>query len=47
VTAPPAGKPPAAPKAGIGTIVKKLLVVLAVTATIAWIVGLIRLLGPG
>lgn len=39
-------KPATSCRAGIGALIKKLLIVLAVVATIAWIVGLIGLLVP-
>ena len=39
-------KPPLARLAGVGTVAKKLLIALAVVATIAWIMGLVRLLAP-
>jgi len=38
--------PPPARFAGIGTLVRKLLIALAILATIVWILGLVRLLAP-
>jgi hypothetical protein len=45
VTAPTPEKPAAAHPARRG-LVKKLLILVAIAATAAWIVGLVRLLAP-